>query len=104
MQIFLHHIDGSQSTVDISENSSLEQILASFNASACRAVYQGTHISSLEELTNYANVYLTADLEGSKKKKKKKVFTSKKKNKHIHKRVKLCSYTLYTVDGTFAIT
>ncbi len=52
-------------------------------------------------LYNNANVYETADLDGGKKKKKKKVFTNKKKNKHIHKRVKLAAYSLYSVDGIF---
>ena len=44
---------------------------------------------------------VTGDLDGGKKKKKKRVYTSKKKNKHIHKRVKLAIYTLYGVDGTY---
>jgi hypothetical protein len=74
--------------------------LACFNASGCRVVYQGTCLSTLESLSENANLYLTADLDGGKKKKKKKVYTTKKKNKHIHKRVKLGIYTLYSVDGT----
>jgi hypothetical protein len=32
------------------------------------------------------------------------VYTTKKKNKHIHKRVKLGIYTLYSVDGTSSPT
>jgi len=99
MQIFLHHIDGSQSVVQIEKEATLESLLANFNASSCRAVYQGMHVTSLLSLEDNANVYLTADLDGGKKKKKKKVFTTKKKNKHIHKRVKLAVYSLYSVDG-----
>jgi small subunit ribosomal protein S27Ae len=104
MQIFLHQLDGTQSVVDITEMTSLESLLTAFNASTCRVVYQGAHISSLLELDNNANVYLTADLDGGKKKKKKKVFTNKKKNKHIHKRVKLAVYSLYSVDGKGNVT
>jgi len=101
MQIFLHHLDGTQSVAEINEHTSLETLLANFNAEGCRVVYQGSHISSLECVDNLGNLYLTADLDGGKKKKKKKVFTNKKKNKHIHKRVKLAVYTLYSVDGIF---
>jgi hypothetical protein len=101
MQIFLHHLDGSQSVVDLSENITLATLLAAHNASECRVVYEGSHITSLEGLGLNANLYLTSDLDGGKKKKKKKVFTTKKKNKHIHKRVKLSTYNLYSVDGIF---
>jgi small subunit ribosomal protein S27Ae len=104
MQIFVHLLDGSQSVVDVSAFSSLEALLAQMGAADCRAVYQGNHISSLGDLSNNANVYLTADLDGGKKKKKKKVFTNKKKNKHIHKRVKLAVYSLYSVDGKGNVT
>lgn len=50
-------------------------------------------------MTNNANVYINADLSGGKRKRKKKVYTTKKKNKHIHKRVKMAIYNLYNVDG-----
>ena len=55
---------------------------------------------SLEDIQNGANLYLTGDLDGGKKKKKKKVYTTKKKGHHIHKRVKMGIYNLYSVDGT----
>lgn len=104
MQVFLHFLDGSSSLIDINSDATLESLLESLNCGNCRAVYQGAHLTSLEELTNNANIYLTADLDGGKKKKKKKVYTTKKKNKHIHKRVKLGIYSLYSVDGTYPIT
>ena len=50
-----------------------------------------------------ANVYVTDGLDGGKKKKKKKVFSTKKKNKHIHKRIKLLPLTLYSVAGKFVV-
>ena len=34
-----------------------------------------------------------------KRKRKKKVYTTKKKNKHIHKKIKMGIYRLYSVDG-----
>ncbi len=104
MQIFLHQLDGTQTVVDTTQITTLEALLTAVNAPNCRVVYQGSHISSLLELENNANVYLTADLDGGKKKKKKKVFTTKKKNKHIHKRVKLAVYSLYSVDGKGNVT
>jgi len=50
-----------------------------------------------------SNVYLTSDLDGGKKKKKKKVYATKKKNKHIHKKISKLALTLYSVDGNFYI-
>ena len=47
MQIFIHHIDGTQSVVQIDENTTLETLLLAANASQCRAIYQGASISSL---------------------------------------------------------
>jgi ubiquitin-small subunit ribosomal protein S27Ae len=104
MQIFLHLLDGSQTVAQISQETTLESLLATLNASNCRVVYQGICLNSLDSLSENANLYLTGDLDGGKKKKKKKVYTTKKKNKHIHKRVKLGIYTLYSVDGTSNLT
>jgi ubiquitin-small subunit ribosomal protein S27Ae len=103
MQVFIHQLDGSVVTADPAQFDSLEALLLSLNAEECRAVYQGAHLNSLEELRANANVYLTADLSGGKRKRKKKVYTTKKKNKHIHKKVKLGIYQLYSVDGTFSL-
>lgn len=100
MQIFLNQLDGSQCIVQIEQHTTLHSLLASFNLSACRLVYQGACLSSLAQVAENANLWVTGDLEGGKKKKKKKVYTTKKKNKHIHKRVKLGIYTLYSVDRT----
>lgn len=58
-------------------------------------------MTSLDSLTDNANVYVTGDLDGGKKKKKKKAYTTKKKNKHIHKKIKLLPLSLYAVDGIF---
>ena len=100
MQVFIHQLDGSVATADPAQFNSLEGLLAHFNSEECRAVCQGAHVSSLEELTNNANVYITADLSGGKRKRKKKVYTTKKKNKHIHKKIKMGIYTLYSVGST----
>lgn len=104
MQVFVHQLDGSVVNLNVTEFASLDSLLLSLGAEECRAIYQGAHVSSLEELTNNANVYLTADLSGGKRKRKKKVYTTKKKNKHIHKKVKMGIYNIYSVDGTFHTT
>ena len=66
-----------------------------------RLVCQGSVVNkaSFLELTNDATLWVQGGLEGGKRKRKKKVYTTKKKNKHIHKRVKMGIYTLYSVDG-----
>ncbi len=99
MQVFLHQLDGSVRTVDLSEFDCLESLLSAYEAVDCRVVYQGAHLSSLDGVECNANLYLTGDLDGGKKKKKKKVYTTKKKGKHIHKNVKMGIYNLYSVDG-----
>ena len=69
-----------------------------------RLVHQGVILRSLDNLTQNANIYETADLDGGKKKKKKKAYTTKKKNKHIHKTIKLLPLSLYAVDGKGNVT
>jgi small subunit ribosomal protein S27Ae len=101
MQIFLHNLDGSQSVLNISGETTLETILT--GSFGTRLVYQGAILKSLDSLCDNANVYVTGDLDGGKKKKKKKAFTTKKKNKHIHKKIKLLPLSLYAVDGKFLI-
>ena len=100
MQVFVHQLDGSVATTDPAQFDSLQALLASFQAGECRAVYQGANIDALDQLVPNANIYITADLSGGKRKRKKKVYTTKKKNKHIHKRIKMGIYTLYAVDST----
>ena len=95
MQIFLHNLDGTQTILNISNTTSVEELLINGG----KLIYQGSVLHSLESLTENANVYVTGDLDGGKKKKKKKAFTTKKKNKHIHKSIKLLPLSLYSVDG-----
>ena len=60
-------------------------------------------MTSIGQLADNANVYVTGDLDGGKKKKKKKAYTTKKKNKHIHKKIKLLPLSLYAVDGNILL-
>ena len=99
MQVFIHQLDGSVATADPAQFNSLEALLANYNAENCRAVCEGSHINSLDQLVPNSNIYITADLSGGKRKRKKKVYTTKKKNKHIHKKIKMGIYTLYAVDS-----
>lgn len=98
MQIWLHHLDGT------TENVTLETITNMLGS--VRLVAQGSHLSTENAdslLFENANVYVNGELDGGKKKKKKKVYTTKKKGHHIHKRVKMGIYSLYSVDGTYAL-
>jgi small subunit ribosomal protein S27Ae len=106
MQIWLNRLDGCTQLATL-HGESFEQFLAEYELAGARLVCKGTHLTSdnfQSLLLEGANVYLTSDLDGGKKKKKKKVFTNKKKNKHIHKRVKLAVYSLYSVDGKGNVT
>ncbi len=101
MQIFLHNLDGSQTIATIESNESFELFVNNNNLQGFRLVSQGSNLTeqNFATLCENANVYLTADLDGGKKKKKKKVFTNKKKNKHIHKKLPGLTLSLYAVDG-----
>ena len=106
MQIFLHQLDGSQTILEITENTDLNTLIASNNLINCRLIHQGENINTTAQLltlNNNANLFVTADLDGGKKKKKKKVYTTKKKNKHIHKKTPGATLALYTVDGNFLL-
>ncbi len=104
MQIFLHGLDGSSTVASINLDESLSAFLLSNNLSGFRLVCQGSIITEENfsaSLFENSNVYLTSDLDGGKKKKKKKVFTNKKKNKHIHKKLPGLTLSLYSVDGNY---
>ncbi len=104
MQIFLHHIDGSQTIVELSQTTELSAFITEHGLVNCRLVSQGENINTTEQLlalSENANLYVNAELDGGKKKKKKKVFTNKKKNKHIHKKLPGLTLSLYAVDGNF---
>ena len=106
MQIFLHKLDGSQSVVQIENQTTVEQLFENESICGNRLVNQGSVLHSdfdLSTLSANANVYVTDGLDGGKKKKKKKVYTTKKKGKHIHKKIKMLPFTLYSVDGTFLL-
>jgi small subunit ribosomal protein S27Ae len=105
MQIFVHHLNGVQQIVEVSESSTLASLYETLGLSQdVSFVYEGHFLSTLESLREQSNLYLTAGLDGGKKKKKKKAYTTKKKNKHIHKKVKLHTLSLYGVDAKGNVT
>ena len=61
-------------------------------------VHQGSVLSSLEGLEDNSNIYLNVKLLGGKKGKK-KAYTTKKKNKHMHRKEKLATLKLYSVKN-----
>lgn len=100
MQIFVHHLNGSQSVVQLEGESSIVSLQQSLGlADGVTFVYNGLILQDLSSVKDLGNVYVSAALDGGKKKKKKKAFTTKKKNKHIHKKVKMHTLKLYSVDG-----
>ena len=67
MQIFLHQLDGTQQILQLTSETTVKDLLTGNGA---RLIYQGSNLSSLDELIENANVYVTSDLDGGKKKKK----------------------------------
>jgi small subunit ribosomal protein S27Ae len=59
--------------------------------------HNGLVMSDMSSLEQESTVFVSAPLLGGKR--KKKVFTTKKKNKHIHKKEKLATLKLYSVKG-----
>ena len=105
MQIFVHLLDGSQQSVAINSDMSLEQIkeLLLQTGAICNLeqnlISSGIILHSSSTLAEGSNIFVDADLDGGKKKKKKKVYTTKKKGKHIHKKEKMHTLKLYGLDG-----
>ena len=101
MRVWLNKLDGSSSQVTVPHGCSLDKFLAQHNIESMRLVCQGDNVtdSSFKSLGENSQLWVQGGLEGGKRKRKKKVYTTKKKNKHIHKRVKMGIYTLFSVDG-----
>ena len=105
MQIFVHHINGTQTVVDttcVDSLESLQQLLGL--TEPVNFVCEGNLLEDLAGVRELSNVYVTGLLDGGKKKKKKKAYTTKKKNKHIHKKVKMHTLSLYSVDNNGNVT
>ena len=106
MRLWLNQLDGTSSQVTVPTNSTLNEFLAQHGLADQRLVCQGSNVteSSFQGLGENSELWVQGGLEGGKRKRKKKVYTTKKKNKHIHKRVKMGIYTLFSVDGTVVVT
>ncbi len=102
MRVWLTQLDGSSAQAEVAQDSTLENFLQEHNLESMRLVCQGSNVTptSFLALPNNATLWVQGGLEGGKRKRKKKVYTTKKKNKHIHKKVTMGIYTLYNVDGT----
>lgn len=75
------------------------------SASAQRVLFSGAQLSdacSLEQVgvTDEAQLFVSLALLGGAKKRKKKTYTKPKKNKHVHKKIKLRVLAFYKVDGS----
>ena len=104
MVIFVHDLSGEQQAVNLANHTieSLQEMLGL--PTSTKFVCEGRILSTFEGVQELANVYVTAGLDGGKKKKKKKQFTGKKKGKHIHKKIKGLTLSLYSVDGAGNVT
>ena len=104
MQIFVHLLDGSQQTVAISDEMTLEQVKelllqrGDISDLSQNLIAGGMILHSTSALKEGTNIFVDGDLDGGKKKKKKKVYTTKKKGKHIHKKEKMHTLKLYGID------
>ncbi len=102
MQIFLSTGNTTQ-TLEVTANTSFsafqEQVSAvsGMDLSMTTLSHNGLVMSDLSALENESTVFVSAPLLGGKR--KKKVYTTKKKNKHIHKKEKLATLKLYSVKG-----
>jgi len=101
MRVWLNQLDGTTTQAVIEENSTLKEFLEMNNLINMRLVCQGSNVtsSSFGSIAEDANLWVQGGLEGGKRKRKKKVYTTKKKNKHIHRKVKMGILNLYSVDG-----
>ncbi|KAI9096564.1 ubiquitin/40s ribosomal protein S27a fusion [Phlyctochytrium arcticum] len=111
MQIFINTLTAASSTLvlDVAASAPIADVSALIAerelipCDAQRLIFAGKQLDSELTLADYgitqdATIHLTASLLGGGKKRKKKTYTTPKKIKHKHKKVKLAILKYYKVE------